>query len=393
MAAPVDPATISQFNGYGPIANRAHQMNQANAGGGDVNSLVQHTRFAFPVITDVTGDVVLFFENRNGGGTASPNRITVRASIEVTPGTILLGYAPGGGRDVVIEPGGFATIRASLQGAKITKGSKLFVRTQVAIAAMGLVWPTAHQAGWDATEGTVTGSTTDLTASGTITANTSGGYGPTAILGNRRGVGTLVVTGDSIIAGVQDSPSDLGFMDRWAQTKNISMARFGSPGMRASSPVVARELFIGATRSLCEFGVNDLANAQPLATVQASLIAQWKAHYNETGRVYQTTITPETTSTDGWATTTNQTKASWDSVRVSLNAWIRAGGPVDGSGNPAAIGSGTPFLTGVIDLADQVESARDSGIWKAGWTSDGIHPNVTGNTNIATSGVLSPLLS
>ena len=40
-------------------------------------------------------------------------------------------------------------------------------------------------------------------------------------------------------------------------------------------------------------------------------------------------------------------------------------------------------LAGYIEVADTVESARNSGLWKAGYSGDGTHPNTVGATAIA----------
>jgi lysophospholipase L1-like esterase len=84
--------------------------------------------------------------------------------------------------------------------------------------------------------------------------------------------------------------------------------------------------------------------------------------------VFQNTITPSTTSTDSWATTGNQTPESSNAVRVQVNDWIRT--------VPSP-------LSGYFEIADLAETARNSGIWKAGYTSDGLHPNATGHSALA----------
>jgi hypothetical protein len=106
--------------------------------------------------------------------------------------------------------------------------------------------------------------------------------------------------------------------------------------------------------------------------------------------VYQTTITPRTTSTDGWATVANQTVvAGCGQPRTDLNAWLRAGAPVNGSGTPVAIGTAgavpCPYLTGIYDAAATVEDATDPTKWKAATvlTGDGVHPNATGHALMA----------
>jgi hypothetical protein len=86
--------------------------------------------------------------------------------------------------------------------------------------------------------------------------------------------------------------------------------------------------------------------------------------------IYQTTLTPRTTSTDDWATEANQTV--YDSnfapggPRDQLNALIKA-----------AVGMN--FLTNFIDVAAQVQAGDNIDIWLVNGTSgyctnDGLHP-------------------
>lgn len=96
-----------------------------------------------------------------------------------------------------------------------------------------------------------------------------------------------------------------------------------------------------------------------------------------------------------WATTANQTVANStkEANRVQLNGWLRSGAPIVAG---AAVAAGTQGATtagqsghplyGLWEITDRVETARDSGIWKAGYTSDGLHPNSTG-VNDAKQGV------
>jgi lysophospholipase L1-like esterase len=79
-------------------------------------------------------------------------------------------------------------------------------------------------------------------------------------------------------------------------------------------------------------------------------------------------------------------------VRVQINDWIRARCPENGSGVPQLAGTpgavASPFLSGWFETADTVESARNSGKWKAtgsasGYTADGVHPSQTGHAAMA----------
>ncbi len=150
-----------------------------------------------------------------------------------------------------------------------------------------------------------------------------------------------------------------------------------------------------ATTAIVEYCRNDMGDGRTAAQMEANLLTLWTTRHNAGQRVIQTTITPNTTSTDSWATTGNQTvaNAGVEAHRVSLNNWIRAGAPTVG-GTAVAPGTSGALLAGQVghplygywEIADEVETARNSGIWKAGYTTDGLHPSTTG-INAAASGV------
>ena len=108
------------------------------------------------------------------------------------------------------------------------------------------------------------------------------------------------------------------------------------------------------------YGVNDFVEGAQKATVE-SRIASIAALF-PSKPVYWTTIATETNSTDSWATTANQTKTlgADDSYRTGLNDDLRSGSIAG--------------LAGFVELADVVESARNSGLWVPGYTSDGRTP-------------------
>ena len=90
--------------------------------------------------------------------------------------------------------------------------------------------------------------------------------------------------------------------------------------------------------------------------------------------MYQSTVTPFTSSSDGWASTANQTASAGSTERITFNDAVRAG--ISG-------------LLGYFEVADQVESARNSQKWKVpGYTTDGIHATNTGYLAIKTSGAV-----
>ncbi len=125
-----------------------------------------------------------------------------------------------------------------------------------------------------------------------------------------------------------------------------------------------RLAFLAAVRPsivISQLGTNDIGNGNSFDTILNNLLALWQSIANLGIKVYPTTFTPRTTSTDAWATTTNQTVGANEVVRVQINDFIRS----------------TPGpCSGFLEVADIAEAARNSGKWKVtggAWTSDGVH--------------------
>lgn len=153
-----------------------------------------------------------------------------------------------------------------------------------------------------------------------------------------------------------------------------------------------------------EHGVNGVGNTD-LATTKTQMIALWMlgAQYKRRdARLFQTTITPSTKSSDSFATVENQTlTAGFESGRREiLNDWLRDGAPMldgapvaTGLSGASRAGDGSHPLHAVFDVAGAVESSRNSGKWKVNgtpnWlTSDGLHPNRNGYLLVKASGAI-----
>jgi hypothetical protein len=206
--------------------------------------------------------------------------------------------------------------------------------------------------------------TSDLTMSVTVPNN--GGsiyslYGPAAIIGMTTRP-TFLLTGDSRVQGSRSSGNGEIFPNQFGATGYMERAlskRFGCmplglgsemASVAAGAGYVARANFTQYCNTvICEYGINDVSGAIPAATILASL-SSFAAKFPEKP-VFQTTLEPMTTSTDNWATTTNQTTNVNNSIRVTLNNMIRNGLP--------------PPFSGYVEIADMLESSRDSGLWKA----------------------------
>jgi hypothetical protein len=195
-----------------------------------------------------------------------------------------------------------------------------------------------------------------------------------------------------------------GFFHRALGTAGFGRVSLAFPNATAKDLVnfdMLRRLRAAAyTRhALSCFGRNDIA-VRTSAQIMGDFVTIWRMFNRRGPKVWQTTVTPRTNSTDGWATVGNQTiaSASEETKRLAINDWLRDGAPVV-AGAVAAVGtsgasraavysaagtlvtpasgpSGNP-LAGVFDICDVVETARNSGIWKAGYSVDGLHPSQT----------------
>jgi hypothetical protein len=226
----------------------------------------------------------------------------------------------------------------------------------------------------------------DQTMGGTV-AVTSGavGYGPVAILGQTT-VPSFFLIGDSKGQGISDTPVAVGGTSAVGELARSFGDGFphinaGISSSAAYSMVVAGQrvnrsaLGLYCSHVLCQFGINDLSASYSAATVLADIQTIRNLYPNRP--FFQATVAPKTTSTDSWATVVNQTPFAQEAERVALNALIR---------------SGVAGHSGFLEIADAVESARDSGKWAVGYTSDGIHENTTGYVAVHTSGAINPTL-
>lgn len=330
----------------------------------------------------------------NATGSAGPaSTITVKASIETgnfaaDPTGATTSCTPvlfGGVNSVVLAPGEFAL---SDPVAKTVGVNGIFcTRSYVAAGTLGQRWPVAQQPGvavYAATAAYPWGydASVDKTAGGATTspaASSMTPFCPTAVLGLAAGATPFVaVIGDSIADGTGEDTSandPYGFADWSSQHAAFGYMRLAVSGLAANgwpasaigSQALALMNFMGVTHAVNELGVNDLTGTPPtLLTMQGRLQSIWASFRAAgVGKVYQTTITPITTSSDNWATLVNQTPYAAESIRVVLNNWIRT--------VPAG-------LDGFFEMADVCESSHNSGKWVVNGTpfyatAEGIHPN------------------
>lgn len=229
-------------------------------------------------------------------------------------------------------------------------------------------------------EGSTTGS--DLCdGGGTPGTSVTTCYSPVALLGiPLNGVITSwALGGDSIAEGTGDPDSggtnSLGFMRRGMNDNYpyVHLAKGGektthytnftpSTGSRVRRIAVAK----GCTHHLYNYGTNDLST-MTLAQIQTEIL-EITAGVNATGaKCFWVPMPPKTGSTDGWATTANQTPTSQESLRVSVNDWLR-----DLSTSGYMQQAGGAALAGIVDAFSVIEVnssnvlTTDGGYWLAG---------------------------
>lgn len=220
---------------------------------------------------------------------------------------------------------------------------------------------------------------------------------PVAIIGttiNR----TICDTGDSIAMGVFDSVlSDKndygGVVERplgsYSPLNFISIAVGGDrANWVISNHAVRATLYPYCTQFISEYGVNDIigaARSAPQVSADLTTLAGIYTAAVPGAHVFQTTITPDTTSTDSWATTVNQTDVSGNQNIITLNGLIRGG---------------LSGFSGFFEIANNLTSGVDSGKWAVngfanfctGPSGAGLHPNTNCYMQILNSGAINPSL-
>lgn len=380
-----------------PVGTRAGPPSFWQTGATSTSGLARF-RHMSPVGADLQMIQLEYVNWRNSTAEGDgPGDLTVRASVEAAFGGTRWPVYFGGKRSVVIEPG--ARVRSDPVGVRIPRNT-----------AFGTVTYRTHAAGvYFLGRGTIIGlgegaedgtTITDKTLAGTITPSAAFAYGPAQILSwTNQDVASAAIYGDSISQLLQEATSggtatgdangNVGFIER-ALGNTVIGVNMSKGGDTIANLVASSRRRLELTGSTCrhgivQYGANDKATA--LATLQDQYVAAWLAISATGQRVWQTTITPQSTSTDGWATTVNQTPDPMfgpGSKMATLNDWFRDGAPMTAAYVVLATGTTTNAiragerghpLAGYFEIADIMETGRNTGIIKAGYTADGLHPS------------------
>lgn len=299
-----------------------------------------------------------------------------------------------GGRITQIKMGGLALFTVKMGTVALTDMQDLdiptgdggfYVRLYAERDVGGLGIPGGRIFSGVPTSGQVSpGGANNTMVAGPISASITGAGtapSPLAVYGYVPGGSRVVVgiVGDSIAAGQDDLPSaSLGFLTRAFGTSGkvpyVKVARGSERALEfGGTPSIGRirqSLIAGCTHVIHEYGSNDVTSLGAAPT-QAALLVSWKKQARRGPLVYQTTITPKSTSTDNFLTTANQSPQNATDI-ATVNAWIRDGAPIiagavaaTGAAGALRAGQAGHPLAGWLEVAAAVESSTTPGIWKA----------------------------
>lgn len=342
----------------------------------------QNTRWVMKTGTQAISDLQLCFSNMfsspSAGDSAGNAPITVLASIEYPAGTFYrVRFA--GATSITLDV--TQTIKSDIVPVDIPAATNYFVGVNVSVASLGQKWPAGRNIGSVAgdTMSQGTGANVDQTMTGppTLQVIASSFQFEAVIARIAQPKITTLIYGDSIAAAINslyDSSGRRGWIERAVGTAfndYVAQTVVGDQAAIAGDPskTQARSMVWDAaefTHAICEYGTNDLSGAANVAAMQALLLKIWNRFTQRGMKIYQTTLLPKTSSTDGWTTLANQTplaNCGPGSIRTQLNDWIRT--------IPAP-------LSGYFEAADIVETTRNSGFWitpgGVAQTPDGLHP-------------------
>jgi lysophospholipase L1-like esterase len=392
-----------------PVSGRTNPLLSLSNG----TDIAQNNRFSMPIEAGVHQVSVVYanwYLSTAAGDSADGTPVEVNGTHDImvsaavtTPDARIHQLTVGGQTRWTIKPGGQVSTDPLDVDIKASAGS-FYVRTYVEVASGGK-FPLGRFA-YDGGDGVqnYTASPVDntLSTSGAGMGTGVHGYSPVAVLGTfEPGYNAPIVAlwGDSITLGTGDTDTTLGWAARALLRDNIPYIKLARGAERAKNvgPDPKRRarrfpLTGGCTKAAIFYGTNDYnAGGDTAAVTEANLVAFWRASADRGMKALAATFTPRTTSTDAWATVGNQTPAAGGASRIAINDWIRDGAPLDATtlapvtvGAPGIRAGHTSHpLLGWLEIADAVESARNSNVWKANLTYDGVHPTAAGHAAMA----------
>lgn len=370
----------------GFVASRARLVTFSNTTPKQIMSRSAH--FATGTLTSIKLAFSNFLANA-AGDTGIGAATTITASIEYPSGTVTQILFSGSASASIPDIG---VVISDYVSVAIPNGSLFWVRSFITNAT-GLIYNQWQNTFLGEQQKWAASGLTDQTMSGASLSggsNLNGSYPPLAIIGRTTNASVLII-GDSRASGFtsdteDSSASNTGFN---AKVGNIARSMGSTPFCNiscggedahtfiANSPNTRAKMLPFGSQVILAYGINDLSGGQTPAQIVANNQIIWAAASAPKKSVI--TIEPHSTSTDSFATTTNQTDIV-GTARKTYNGLVRAG-----------IAGGTSFY----EVADVMESARDSGLWVVSptppYSGDGLHANAAGYLLLQNSGAVSPL--
>jgi lysophospholipase L1-like esterase len=352
-------ADITDFKGL--ASKRVIADNCMTYLGSNVDSLSGKTYSVKHTVKTKCYDIQLMFGNFHSADLGTGNDITVKASVvynsEYYPVTF------NGSNQIVLSSA--AAIFSDPITIDLNIGDTVETRTYVT-ASSGASIP-YRKSYSPSSQGIATG---DLTMSGTITQTVGNIYAPVSIVGNILGTEqpAFILIGDSNMEGAGGG-GDGGWGVKTVRSlypyTNVAKAGQKLTDFLGVKKMSRSKIVPYGNIAITCYGTNDIGVAgMTLATLQANYIKIWNELVNRgVKKIYANTIFPRVDNT-------TKLPISTESLRVSFNEWLRT--------VPAP-------LTGIIEAADVVETARNSGIWKDVYYFDGLHTNDAGQNAIAAS--------
>lgn len=350
-----------------PITDNLNWITSASGS----NSMNTRSRLDTPAGADVTDVVLRFPRFYNGAPEADfPLTYTVTATIEYPVGTFTQVLFNNGATSLSVTPGRryfdsdpvpIRIPRGTVAGAYVkcflswTGGVTNFPLNSTVQAANG-EWCNVGTGLTDQTQ-TVTVQTHTYAAPGQANGF---GFEP-MVLGHLSDyVPVVALLGDSItqgssVTGPDSSTGEAG----WSRTfrgvvPTVNLARQAEVATNFTSRPHGRLSLIedAVTHAVVAYGRNDVTALVAAATILTNVRKIWDHLLARGIKVFATTVTPVTTSSDTWATTANQTVSSpQEVIRLAYNTLVRD--------NWQSYG-----LSGIFDFARAVDPS-DTGKWGA----------------------------
>jgi len=370
---------------YAPAGNNTNNFVQVSSGLTTNIRMYHYARDSVPWVRVLPSQ---WFGVPSGGGeVVTPNTgtaLTVSMAIEYPAGSMTQVTWRGSPTVNVTATSTLAELLSDKVNVAIPAGAKFYTRSyyNYAVDAYYMFNDIGANGNplYDFANGDGNNSTgTDMTMSGTITGNVFGNYSitPVLIVGPTRrpsvaiwGCNVANAYEDAIVANV----GDLGYPTK-AIGPNFGYVSFASESEAVSIASVAtnsairRSLMQFLTHVVSMYNVDDWFNTgETTLAAFAGYFGAWAGLPGIAGKpIIQCCHIPFTNSTDGWATTTNQTvyNAGDQTFRAAINAGIRTGALP----NMRAYSDACPYCE-----YEYPPTVTD--IWNApGFTTTGVHFN------------------